>query len=212
MHKLVLQGIIESNCYIIDHHKKCYIVDPGSEKDKIIQYVESQGLEVLGILLTHAHLDHIGAIDCFDVPIYLHEKAYPILCDDALNCFSLFGTAAPFDIKDLNIVTINEDTTLPLGDKIIHVIYTPGHTIGGVCYQVDNDLYTGDTLFQYSVGKWTFPTGDLAQLKASVADLIEHQDGAMRIHPGHGDSSTIAAERQYNSFYATWKNGDQFYD
>ncbi len=210
MHKLVLRGIIESNCYIIDNKEQCYIVDPGSEKDKIIRYIQSQGLEVLGILLTHAHLDHIGAINCIDVPIYLHEKAYPVLSDDALNGFTLFGETIPFAIEDLQIVTINENTTLPLGDKTIHVLYTPGHTIGSVCYRIDHDLYTGDTLFQGSVGKWTFPTGDLASLKRSVEYLIEHQDSAVRIHPGHGDDSTIEAERRFNSFYAMLKNGQSF--
>ena len=100
---------------------------------------------------------------------------------------------------------MKEGTILSLDDKKIEVMHTPGHTVGGVCYKIDNDLYTGDTLFEGTVGKWIFPTGDLDTLKKTIIDLIETQDEDVRIHPAHGHSSTIGVEKRSNSFYLQWK-------
>lgn len=206
MKKILLLGEIDVNCYFIEHNNQCYIVDPGYEKEKVINYVKKNNLEVLGILLTHAHIDHICAIDCFDVPVYLHKDEYEILCDNHKNGFEFYGREKPYSLNDINIIKIDESTVLPLGDKNIEVIRTPGHTIGGVCYKSGNDLYTGDTLFQGTVGKWTFPTGDLNTLKHTVINLIDKQEGNVRIHPAHGESSTIGDERRNNYFYNMWKN------
>ncbi len=206
MNKLLLNGDIPVNCYIIEHNKKCYIVDPGYEKQKVIDYVRQNDLVVLGILLTHAHIDHIGAIDAFDVPVYLHEKEYEIILDNYKNGFEFYGKEKPYNLSDINIVKIDENHEFELGDKTIKVIHTPGHTIGGVCYKIDNDLYTGDTLFRETVGKWVFPTGDLATLQKTIVDLINTQDEALNIHPAHGDSSTIGHEKLYNPFYVQWSN------
>lgn len=206
MKKILLLGEIDVDCYFIEHNKQCYIVDPGYEKEKVIDYVENNNLEVLGILLTHAHIDHIGAIDCFKVPVYLHKDEYEILWDNHKNGFEFYGREKPYSLKDINIVKIDEETVLPLGDKIIEVIHTPGHTIGSLCYKLGNDLYTGDTLFEGTVGKWTFPTGDLETLKNTVISLIDSQEAEVRIHPAHGGSSTIGNEKQFNYFYKMWKS------
>lgn len=205
MKKLLLQGEIPVNCYFIVHNNKCYIVDPGYEKERIVKYVKDNKLEVLGILLTHGHIDHIGAINAFEVPIYLHEKEYEIIEDNHKNGFEFYGRQKPYSLGDINIVKMGNSFELPLDNKKIEVIYTPGHTIGGVCYKIDQDLYTGDTLFQGTVGKWTFPTGDLEILKNTVVNLIDSQNDDVRIHPAHGESSTIGEEKMYNQFYLTWK-------
>lgn len=206
MKKILLLGEIDVNCYIIENEGQCYIVDPGYEKEKLINFIKENNLEVLGILLTHGHIDHIGAIDAFDVPVYLHEKEYEILEDNHKNGFEFYGRTKPYNLEDINIVTFDESKVFKLGDKNIEVIFTPGHTIGGVCYKIENDLYTGDTLFKETVGKWTFPTGDLDTLKKSVIDLIENQNEDLNIHPAHGESSTIGHEKKYNLFYSEWKN------
>ena len=210
MKRILLLGEIDVNCYFIEHNNKCYIVDPGYEKEKVIKYVKDNNLEVKGILLTHAHIDHIGAIDCFDVPVYLHKDEYEILCDNHKNGFEFYGREKPYALEHLNIVKIDEATIFDLDDKKIEVIHTPGHTMGGVCYKIDNDLYTGDTLFQGTVGKWTFPTGDLNTLKKTVVNLIDNQKEEIRIHPAHGESSTIGDENKYNHFYKMWKGENIF--
>lgn len=204
MRKLLLDGDIPVNCYFIEHNNKCYIVDPGYEKEKIQQYVKDNNLEVLGVLLTHGHIDHIGAIDSFNIPVYIHKNEYEILVDNHLNGFEFYGKEKPYDLQSINIIKIDETKTFQLDDKAIQVIHTPGHTIGGVCYKIDKDLYTGDTLFKGTVGKWTFPTGDLEVLKKSVINLVNSNEDEIKIHPAHGDSSTIGYEKLTNIYYKTW--------
>ena len=203
--KILLYGEIPVNSYILEDNGECYIIDPGYEKERVIDYIKDSGLSVKGILLTHAHIDHVGAIDAFDVPVYLHEEEHNILLNDELNGFEFYHRSKPYDIKNIKIVTLKDGDKLPLGDKYIEVIHTPGHTVGGVCYRYNNDLYTGDTLFEGTVGKWTFPTGDLDTLKKSVIKIIETEPEEMKIHPAHGNSSTIGTEKIYNHFYTNWK-------
>jgi len=203
--KLKLDGEIPMNCYVLDRNGKCFIIDPGYQKERIQEYVKKEGLEVIGILLTHAHIDHIEALDCFKVPVYLHELEYDILMDDSLNGFEFFGKQKAFDVNCLDIRTITEDTILQLAEYEITVILTPGHTVGGVCYKIENDMYVGDTLFEGSVGRWDRPTANLEQLKESVLRLIDNQPEHIIIHPGHGKSSTIGTEKQLNPFYKEWK-------
>lgn len=205
MKKLTLFGDMDINCYIIEHDNKCYIVDPGYEKDKIREYIQEHNLNVLGILLTHGHIDHISAMDCFDVPVYVHENEYDNLVQNYNNVFNRYGRDMEYFLEDINLIKIDESNKFSIGDKEITVIYTPGHTIGGVCYKFEDDLFTGDTLFKGVVGKWVFPTGDLESMKKSVINLIETQIEDVRVHPGHGESSTIGEEKNSNKFYLEWK-------
>lgn len=203
--KLCLDGEIPMNCYVLDRNGKCFIIDPGYQKEYIQEYIKTEELEVIGILLTHAHIDHIEALDCFDVPIYLHEMEYKVLMDNRLNGFEFFGKQMSYDVNSLDVKTICEDTILKLDTYEISVIHTPGHTIGGVCFKIGHDLYVGDTLFEGSVGRWDRPTANLGQLKESVIKLIDNQSEQTIIHPGHGRSSTIGTEKQHNPFYKKWK-------
>lgn len=204
MNKILLLGDIDVNCYFIEFNKKCYIVDPGYEKERVIEYVKSNNLEVLGILLTHGHIDHIGAIDSFDVPVYIHEKEYEIIADNYKNGFEFYGKEKPYDLDIIDIVKINEKSIIEIDNKRIEVIHTPGHTVGSVCYKFEDNLYTGDTLFKETVGRWDFPTGNLDTLKNTIVNLIESMDEDIRIHPAHGESSTIGEEKRNNYFYKSW--------
>ena len=205
MNRILLYGEIPVNCYIIENNSECFVVDPGYEKERLIKYVSEKGLKVKGILLTHGHIDHIGAIDSFKVPVYIHEREYEILVDNHKNGFEFYGREKPYNLEDIEVVTINEDKIFTLGDKTIEVIFTPGHTIGGVCYKIEDDLYTGDTLFKETVGRWDFPTGDLEVLKESVVRLVDSMNEEVRIHPAHGERSTIENEKKYNDYYNAWK-------
>ncbi|MCK5052081.1 MAG: MBL fold metallo-hydrolase [Candidatus Cloacimonetes bacterium] len=206
MRKILLLGDIDVNCFFIERNNKCYIVDPGYEKEKVQKYVKNNKLEVLGILLTHGHIDHIGAIDSFDVPVYLHKKEYEIIIDNYKNGFDFYGKEPPYSLDKINLIKIDESTVFEIDDKKIEVIHTPGHTIGGVCYKFGNDVFTGDTLFTGSVGRWDFPTGDLNTLKKTVVNLIDSQADKVRIHPAHGPGSTIKIEKNNNFYYREWKS------
>jgi len=206
MRKILLLGDIDVNCFLIEQNNKCYIVDPGYEKEKVQKYVKDNKLEVLGILLTHGHIDHIGAIDSFDVPVYLHKNEYEIIINNYKNGFDYYGKEKPYSLENINLIRIDESTIFEIDDKKIEVLHTPGHTVGGVCFKFGNDLYTGDTLFSGSVGRWDFPTGDLNTLRKTVVDLIDSQADKVRIHPAHGTSSTIKIEKNNNFYYHEWKS------
>lgn len=206
MRKILLLGDIDVNCFFIERNNKCYIVDPGYEKEKVQKYVKNNKLEVLGILLTHGHIDHIGAIDSFDVPVFLHKKEYEIIIDNYKNGFDFYGKETPYSLDKINLIKIDESTVFEIDDKKIEVIHTPGHTIGGVCYKFGNDVYTGDTLFNGSVGRWDFPTGNLNTLKKTVVNLIDSQADNVKIHLAHGPSSTIKIEKNNNFYYHEWKS------
>ncbi len=205
MKKLLLNGEISVNCYIISNQGKCYIIDPGYQVDYVRKLVNENNLDVEGILLTHGHLDHIGAIDCFDVPVYLYKDELDLVMNDDLNGFNTLGVSNRLDMSKINFVPIDEDYELYLGDKRIEIIFTPGHTKGGVCYKYENDLFTGDTLFKNAVGRSDFPSGNIEELKKSVVKIIDMFDGDVNVHPGHMGSSTIAEERIQNSYYKMWK-------
>lgn len=211
MKKIVVTGeisknkYIDINCYIIDYKGKCFIVDPGFEKERIIHLVNENNLTVEGIILTHSHLDHTSAIDCFDVPVYISENEYDLLVYNHENQYIERELVKPFDLKDIKIIKVKKDEKIPFLDKFIEVIATPGHTIGGVCYKFENDLFSGDTLFKGAVGRSDFRTGDINALKKSVVGLINDLDNEINVHPGHMDSTTIGFEKKYNQYYNAWK-------
>lgn len=107
--KLLLYGEIPVNCYVIECDNECYIVDPGYQKQQIQNYINQKSYQVKGILLTHGHIE---ALDCFDVPIYLHEKEYEILMDNYNNGFEFFGKPRPLKFENLDIILITENTQL----------------------------------------------------------------------------------------------------
>lgn len=205
IHKIVLNGHIPVNCYIIEDEGQCYIVDPGSEKKKLQSFIASKDLEVLGILLTHGHFDHIGALNAYDVPIYLHEDEFELINDGLYNGFDFENRQMTIDFSTLNLVSINEQTELYLNQRKIKIFHTPGHTPGGVCYQIGQELISGDTLFQGAVGRWDFPLGNQNALKDSVCCLLDLFEDEMIIYPGHGNPSTIGMERQINPYYEHWQ-------
>ncbi len=205
MQKLVLHGEIDVNSYVVDKDGKCFIIDPGFQKERLIKFVEDRNLEVMGILLTHGHFDHIGAVDAFCAPVYLHEKEMEIIMDEQKNGYAVYGIKMPFDLSKIELVPLKDGDKLKLSDMDIDVIHTPGHTVGGVCYKMENNLYSGDTLFEKSIGRYDFPTGDIHALEKSVVYLIENLDEGTRVHPGHGDSTTIGAEKMANPYYRIWK-------
>lgn len=209
MNKLLLVGDIDVNCYFIERKGQCYIVDPGYEKERIRDYVNKRGLRVLGILLTHAHIDHVEALDCFNVPVYLHNRELPVFQDEYYSGYKLYKKTRPYSLNDIEIRELKHGDRLPLSDRNIEVIHTPGHTPGSVCYKVDSLLYTGDTLFKSSVGRWDFPLGDENALRDSIISLIRNHDASVTVCPGHGPRTTIGEERESNQFYMKWTSADQ---
>ena len=191
----VLQvGPIGTNCYLLEDESTnaAAVIDPGGEGARILDRAKADGVEIKLILLTHAHFDHTGGVDELckalpGVPVYLHPA-------DA----QLLGTQV-FPAIGVDTVPYGEGDTLTLGSLTISVLHTPGHTPGGVCLQVEDALFTGDTLFQGSMGRTDFPGGSYEQLMASLKRLGQ-LPGDYHVFPGHMGASTLETERKTNYY------------
>ena len=204
INKLYVGKYIVENCYILENEttKECIIIDPGSEKDKIRDFVLKNKLLPIAILLTHGHFDHIGACDCYDVPVYIHKDEINLFNSDSLNCADVFNVKIAYDKSQLKLIPIDDNEELNICGFKINVIRTKGHTNGSVSYLFnDKDLFTGDTLFFCSVGRSDLPTGSSDELFKSLHYLLDNLDEGVAVYPGHGDSTTIGFEKKHNAMF-----------
>lgn len=192
----ILAGLYEENCYILmdEETKEAAILDPGGSPSSIKSRVLSLGANVKYILLTHAHFDHVGAVqdikEAFNSPLYVSEI-------DAI--YSKEDTSVYGPIGEGNKY-LNDGDILKLGNKEIKVIETPGHTKGGLCFLVEDILVTGDTLFRGSIGRSDFIGGDFKELITSIKTKLLPLGDNVKVYPGHGPSSTIGYEKDMNPF------------
>jgi glyoxylase-like metal-dependent hydrolase (beta-lactamase superfamily II) len=165
------------------------LIDPGDQPKKILEEVERQGNQIAAILLTHGHFDHVGAVRKIasevDCPVYLHpdDRSLPPALSAGLFWTELYRACE----------------TLTFGDLCFTVLHTPGHTPGSVCLRCGDVLFSGDTLFAGGCGRTDFPGGDAEQMAASLRRLGSIPED-LRVLPGHGESSTLNAERRTNYF------------
>lgn len=198
-------GPLQTNCYLLTNvAKSCLIVDPGEEGKKLINHIEMRKLQPQAILLTHAHFDHIGAVDDvrthFNIPVFVHRKEAEWLPNPALNGSQLFMTGpikvAPADQE------IEGEGRMTVGDFSFDVFETPGHSPGSVSfYFKEGDLVvSGDTLFQRSIGRSDLPGGNESQLMRSIHEkLLTLQEDTL-VLCGHGPTTTIGEEMDDNPF------------
>lgn len=194
-------GAYAVNCTILSAGGKAWIVDPGSEGLLIAAQLKKLNLEPGGILLTHAHFDHVGAVNDLQrrypgLPVYIGERDIPVLTHP----FNQMPPDYPAITKPTDLVGLKEGDAID-GLPGVEVLATPGHTPGGVCYYFASEklLLSGDTLFAGSVGRTDFPGGDMATLMASLAKLVKLPDDT-RVIPGHGPETTIGDEKASNPF------------
>lgn len=202
MEVLILNGI-ETNCYVIDNTqtKEAIVVDPSDQPVKIEQYLNENDLVCKAILLTHGHFDHIMATNELakrtNAPVYAHKNEVELLNNPALNLSSRYGgyTVTPD-------VLLEDQQELNLIGMKIKVIHTPGHTSGGVCFHFEDfdEMIAGDTLFYEDIGRYDLPTGDGNTLIASIKEKLLPLNPEIRVYPGHGPSTTLGHEKQYNGY------------
>lgn len=198
-------GMVSTNCYLVSNEetKECFIVDPGTFRAEIVSHIRKNGLMVKAILLTHGHFDHIMGIDGFlkefPVPVYAHEEEKLLLENSQYNASSMYEDGG---YRFTGATYVTDGQMLEIAGMKIRVIYTPGHTIGGCCYYLEDEavLFSGDTLFQESIGRADLPTGSAGQLVRSVKEKLLVLPEEVTVYPGHEDMTTIAMERKYNPF------------
>ena len=191
VHAMAL-GAYQTNCYIIhdDASRSCCVIDPGYDSDFILDKLESLGLTLEAIALTHGHFDHVGAVK---------ELAAETQCDVYIHPEDLsmppMMTAGPLYYTK----TYAEGTQLKLAGLDIGVLHTPGHTPGSVCLICENSIFSGDTLFRGSCGRTDLPGGDWATITKSLKRLAT-LEGNFWVYSGHGPTSTLRDEKKYNPY------------
>jgi len=194
-------GDLDTNCWLVDDGQggPTLVVDPGGEPQVILEALGDE--PVAGIILTHGHFDHIGAVRAlknrFEVPLMIHAADAGSITTPAGSGGALFG----FDVSSPQADRLLADgETIESGQLVLTVLHTPGHTPGSICLLGGGHLLSGDTLFAGSIGRTDFPGGDMTAMRRSIARLASLPD-EVRVHPGHGPETSIARERRVNPFF-----------
>jgi len=199
-------GPIAENCFVVRPQggDRALVVDPGEEPERILAMVEEIGARVEAILITHCHFDHIGAVTpvaaATGAPVYCPEIETPALADIMSFTMPGFGPYEGYEADE----TVAGGETLELAGLTLDVVFTPGHSPGHVTYSVrgEDAIFSGDVLFQGSVGRVDLPGGDWPTLLASIAKLVDSHSPETVVYPGHMGQTTLATERATNPFLA----------
>ncbi len=205
IHEILPVGMLQCNCSILGDEttREAIVIDPGEEIDRILAILARHQLKVKAIVITHAHIDHIGGAQklktATGAPVYMHPGDAPL--NEALDMQAdWLGVPTPERAEiDTNLL---EGDALKLGTLELHALYTPGHTQGSVSLWMpeENKLIAGDTLFRDSIGRTDLPGGDSRQiLKSIYTKLLTLPEDAVVI-PGHGPNTTIGREKRSNPF------------
>jgi len=203
--KRLVLGLVRTNCYIVysEETKKAVIIDPAADSRRIMEEISGLGVVPEAVLLTHGHFDHMLAAESlkngYQIPICVHKADAELVKHPDLNCSQQFLHMA-------YAISANEELedgqNLRFLDGAFTVLSTPGHTEGSCCYYAKNDnvLFSGDTLFQGSVGRTDLPTGSTAKLVNSIREKLFMLPEDTLVLSGHGDQTTIGEEKQYNPY------------
>jgi hydroxyacylglutathione hydrolase len=203
--EMLTVGPFQENCYIIGDEASGVgaIVDPGDEAARIAMAVERTCLEIGSIIVTHAHIDHVGAVaalvDEYSCPALMHAEAEPMLNQlptQAMMMGLRFGKVPTVDSF------VEDEEILEVGDLGLRSLYTPGHAPGHLAFYVEDEglVLSGDALFAGSVGRVDLPGGSVEVLMQSIEERLLTLPDETIVYPGHGPQTTIANERTSNPF------------
>lgn len=196
-------GPVQTNCYIpLEEDGSCLVVDPGDNSEELVRKIREAKGKPLAVLLTHGHFDHAGAAgsiaSIYHVPIIACEKEKDTLEDPEKNASWMVGRSAVYSADQW----VKDEEVLTFGPFTVKVLETPGHTAGGCCYYLEKDdtLFSGDTLFQMSVGRSDLPGGDGELLVKKIREKLLVLKDQTLVCPGHGNVTTIENEKRSNRF------------
>jgi glyoxylase-like metal-dependent hydrolase (beta-lactamase superfamily II) len=198
-------GVAAENTWLArrDGSDRALLIDPGDEPERLQAAIDELGVTVEAILITHCHFDHIGAVTpmarATGAPVYCPKIEVPVLAD--IMAWVPWPGIGPFESYDAD-ETVEGGERLELAGMEIDVLFTPGHSPGHVSYSIpaEGALFSGDVLFQGSIGRTDLPGGDMATLLRSIGELVEALPEETRVLPGHMGATTLGAERRTNPF------------
>lgn len=196
-------GVFQTNCYVVFDEKtnETAVIDPGGDFPEIKSFIENNGLNIKYIIITHAHGDHIGALrelkDYSNALVCIHREDNEMLRSKSKNFSGMMGGAAVEMTADK---FLEDGEVLNLGETKLKIIHTPGHSRGGISIYCDRVLFSGDTLFQNSVGRTDLYGGSMNELVKSIREKLFTLPDDTVVYPGHGPSTTILHEKRENSF------------
>lgn len=194
--KAIPAGIYDANCYIVmdEKTKDAVVLDPGGDGEMLERAIKDMKANVKSILLTHGHMDHVGGVeylsDKLNVPFYISKIDEEYMEKDNY----VFGS-----IRNANGY-LEDGNALSFGSLNIKLIATPGHTKGGLCFLIEDKLFTGDTLFQGSIGRTDFIGGSFPEIIDSIKTKLLPLGDEIEVYPGHGPKSSIGYEKGYNMY------------
>jgi len=197
-------GPLGVNCYLVidENTKTGFIVDPGGESGKLVQSVRDKGVNITHLILTHGHPDHLCGLDFFlrtfpEILVVAHEAEDDMLQDSKKNQSAMY-CGKPVSVQP--DITVNDMDTLKIGEMELLFIHTPGHTKGGMCIYLEGTLFSGDTLFQNSIGRTDFPYSSYPAIRSAIKDKLFTLPAETVVYPGHEGFTTIGHEKEHNPF------------
>lgn len=204
VYSLLLGKEFQSNCYVAENeNKEAFAVDIGGDPDELLKFIKQNGLTLKKILLTHGHYDHFRGVAAVaentGAEVFIHMEDEKMLTNAKESLAPFIGAK---DFEPVSTYTLlNDGDIIDFSGTQIKVIHTPGHTRGGVCYVCEDKIFSGDTLFNMSIGRTDFPGGDHSTLLRSlgkIAALSGEKD--YEIYPGHDRKTTLSYEMRHNPY------------
>lgn len=200
--KKYVSGDFETNTYVVTINKKSIVIDPTLDFEEIYDDI-CKNYNVVGVLITHAHIDHIDGLIFFkNKPIYIPRLEFEHINDGGYTLYGYYMLDLPFDLNEYNVHLLDDGDIIEVLDEKIKVMTTKGHTQGSVVYIFEDSkcIFSGDTLFKMSVGRTDFKSGNEEDILKSILKIIDTYDG-YKIYPGHNDETTVEFEKMNNPYY-----------
>lgn len=194
-------GELGTNCYILSGEDFAVVIDPADVSEELISFAtEEKDKKYKYILLTHCHIDHILGVErvreIWNSPIVIGEKDAASLKTPSENLSTyIFGK----EYKLTADLMVKDGDKISLGSKEISVLETPGHTKGSVCYILEDNMFSGDTLFKGTIGRTDFPTSNIEEM-AKTLEMLSSMEKDYNLFPGHDDATTLFREKKFNQY------------